>query len=229
MPIVQFAEPDTIRLISTAYISEPALKPLADDDGDLAYLEELEGLTSPRRRLTTPVPGGVHPDELLSERHGFGWSYVNAAFCYTRASGNRFNRPERGAWYATWGPNAVETAQSEVAWHLTRELDATGIYENITAYCELIAGFTVRFHDLASYEGKAVLDPDPDKGYPAGQALAAELFQSGSQGVIYPSARKEGGSCLAAFRPHIVQNIRQGDTWSFVWSGGQEPAITRKA
>lgn len=86
-----------------------------------------KGLTSARRSLSMPLPGGLHPGELLTEAAGYGWTLVNAAFCYTRATGNRFNGPERGAWYAAYGKLAVETAQAEVTWHLTRELEAPPI------------------------------------------------------------------------------------------------------
>ena len=101
---VDFTDPTTVRLISTAYIDEPAIAPLADDEGDLAILEEIEGLTSARRTVALPVPGGLDPAELLTAAAGYGWTYINAAFCYTRATGNRFNGPERGAWY---GDDAV--------------------------------------------------------------------------------------------------------------------------
>ena len=43
-----------------------------------------------------PLPAGVAREELLSELHGYGWTYVNAAFCHTRATGNRFNGPSAG-------------------------------------------------------------------------------------------------------------------------------------
>jgi hypothetical protein len=246
IPVIEFNEPATIRLVSTAYLEEPAMSPLADSADELGFLEDIEGLTSARRGFQAPLPGGVRPEELLSEHDGYGWSYVNAAFCYTRPTGNRFNWPERGAWYAAWGANAVKTAHAEVSWHLTRELEATGVYENVTAYRELIAGFTVRFHDLRAFQGETLFDPDPVKGYPAGQALARELFLAGSQGVIYRSVRmargrmakgrmSEGygakghgaGQCLAAFRPHVVQNVRQGDSWEFTWTGAPRPAIRK--
>ena len=45
---VEFTDPKTVRLISSAYIDEPAMAPLADDDDELAILEEIEGLTSAR-------------------------------------------------------------------------------------------------------------------------------------------------------------------------------------
>lgn len=227
IPVVDFTEHITVRLISTAYIDEPALAPLIDDEDELAILEEIEGLTSARRGFIEVVPVGVNPEELLTAAHGYGWTYINAAFCYTRATGNRFNGPERGAWYATYGENAVETSKSEVSWHLTREFDATGIYENLTMYRELIAGFTTQFHDVYGYAKEAFLNDDPKLAYGPGQALARGVIMSKGNGIVYPSCRMKGGNCLVAFRPIIVQNVRQGDTWEFNWAGARAPTISK--
>lgn len=229
IPIVPFTQTDTIRLISTAYIDEPAMTPLADDDEALAFLEELEGLTSARRGIDIILPSGVFPEELLTERHGYGWSYVNAAFCYTRATGNRFNGPDRGAWYATWGKAALKTAHAEVGWHLTRELTAIGVFDNTTTYRELRAAFATRMHDLSAFRENLIFAPNPDISYPAGQTLASNLRAAEANGVLYPSMRHKGGHCLAAFRPNTVQNIRQGDTWIFTWSGNPKPRIEKPA
>ena len=225
---VEFTDPTTIRLIPTAYIDEPAMAPLADDEDDLAILEEIEGLTSARRTVTLPIPGGLDPADLLTEAAGYGWAYVNAAFCYTKATGNRFNGPERGAWYASYGENSVETAQAEVAEHLTGELTATGIYRNITAYRELLAGFTTRLHDLTGRAEDDVLSPDPARAYPIGQTLAQDVLSSGGNGLLYPSARYHGGQCLVALRPHLVQNVRLGTVWTFEWTGKPTPKITQE-
>ena len=173
---VEFTDPATVRLIPTAYIDEPTMVLLADNEDDLAILEEIEGLTSARLSLMLPVPGGLNPVELLTEADGFGWTYVDAAFCCTRTNGNRFNAPDRGAWYASHGDSAIETAQTEVAWHLTRELEATGVFENTTSYRELIAGFTSRFYDLNGLAGNDAINPDPSVAYPVGQTLARDAL-----------------------------------------------------
>ena len=225
---VEFTDPATIRLISTTYIDDPAIAPLADDDDDLAILEEIEGLTSARKTATLPVPGGLTTAELLTEADGNGWTYVNAAFCCTRATGNRFNGPVRGAWYASHGKTAVETSQAEVAWHLTSELEATGVFENVTAYRELLSGFTTRIHDLGGRTEEGALSSDPSVAYPVGQSLARDVLASGGNGILYPSARHKKGQCLVALRPHLVQNVRQGDIWVFEWKGERTPSI-RKA
>ncbi len=171
------------------------------------------------------IPTGIDPSELLTEAHGYGWTYTNAAFCYARVIGNRFNGPERGAWYAAHGDEATRTAQAAVAWHLTRELSYVDVYENVTANRELFAGFVARFHDLSGCPDEDVLSADADVAYPAGQTLARAILQSGGNGVFYPSARLRG-QCLAAFRPHLVQNVRQGQIWVFAWEGGPVPTIT---
>ncbi|MEX0276196.1 MAG: RES family NAD+ phosphorylase [Ruegeria sp.] len=224
---VEFTDPTTVRLISTAYIDEPAMAPLVDDEDELAILEEVEGLTSARRSVSLPIPGGLNPSELLTEAAGYGWTYINAAFCYTRTTGNRFNGAERGAWYACHGETAVAAAQAEVIWHLTRELDATRVYHNKTAYRELLAGFTTRLHDLRGSADSAVLHPDPSIAYPAGQTLARDVFETGGNGLLYPSARLAGGQCLVALRPHLVQNVRQGDGWVIEWAGERAPTLAR--
>lgn len=224
---VEFTDPATVRLISTAYVDDPAIAPLADDDDDLAMLEEIEGLTSARQMATLPMLGGLSSAELLSEADGYGWTYVNAAFCYARTTGNRFNGPDRGAWYASYGEAAVETSQAEVAWHLARELEATGIFENVTAYRELLAGFTTRFHDLSGRKEEDALSSDPSVAYPVGQSLSRDVLGSGGNGILYPSARHEKGKCLVALRPHLVQNVRQGDIWVFEWTGERAPSIRR--
>ena len=159
LPLVEIVEPATIRLISTAYIEEPAMAPLADTDAALAFLEEIERKTSLRQNEDMPLPSDVRQDELLTSAYGYGWTYVNAAFCYTRPQGSRFNDGNRGAWYAAFGDAPKETAVAEVGHHLTRELDNVGRYENVTRYRELIAGFLGPFVDLRDQDGADYLDP----------------------------------------------------------------------
>jgi hypothetical protein len=224
LPVTEIAEPSTVRLISTAYINEPALSPLYDTDEERQVVEALEGQSS-ARLAPVRMPSGIDPAELLTPSAGFGYTYVNAAFCYVKPDGNRFNDGRRGAWYAGIGGDAARTAQAEVVYHLTRELDHVGIYENITAYRELLAGIIGPFHDLRHGKDEPALSPDIAIAYPAGQALARRIFGAGGNGVIYPSARRTGGTCLAAFRPHLIQNVRLGETVTFEWRGKRQPEV----
>ena len=57
----------------------------------------------------------------------------------------------------------------------------------------------------------------PDS-YVASQLLAATLVDQGSLGILYPSVRKPGGTCLACFRPSVVSNVRKGFRYKLTWT-----------
>jgi hypothetical protein len=215
IPTVDLAQRDTVRLVSSGRLKAPVLSPLASDQGALADLVRLESATSGRLRTQQAGLEGLSARELVYGRSG--WTFINAAFSYTRAGGNRFNDDNRGAWYAGF---EAETALAEVAFHLGRELAAIGRFDNTTDYAELLADFIGPFHDIrqSSLESP-FLHPEPEVGYPAGQALARDLAGRGSNGIVYPSVRQPGGTCLVAFRPDLVQNVRQGDLWRLQWQG----------
>jgi hypothetical protein len=37
-------------------------------------------------------------------------------------------------------------------------------------------------------------------------------------GIVYPSVRREGGTCLACFRPSIVGNVRRSAQYRLIWT-----------
>lgn len=219
-PRADIARRDTIRLISTGRLKEPVLSPLARNHGELEDLAALEGATSGRLQAQEGGLPDLDPRELVFGRPGY--TFINAAFAYTRPGGNRFNDDARGAWYCAFD---AETALGEVAFHLTRELAAVDRFENVTDYAELVADFFGSFHDLRGTEFSK--DPDTAVAYPAGQALAGHLRkQEAAIGLVYPSVRHAGGTCLAAFYPDLVQNLRQGGIWRLEWQGSPIPVIT---
>ena len=116
------------------------------------------------------------------------------------------------------------TSAQEVGFHRTRELGFIGRYEDEARYVELLADFIGDFPDLHE-EAHPALDPDPERGYPAGQRLAADLRSEGHRGLIYPSVRHAGGRCFVAFDPGIIQNVRPGAGWRLIWRGGAEFAV----
>lgn len=227
-PVTSITCHDTIRLIPSGRLKPPVLAPLAASEQALQDLAALEGLTNSRLQASGTGLPELDPRELVFGRPND--SFVNAAFTHVRPGGNRFNDMMRGAWYCGFG---VETSLGEVAYHLTRELDAIGRYDNVTDYAEMIADFIGPFHDLtdpalaSSPAFGPALGPDVAQAYPAGQVLARRLRAAGSNGLIYPSVRHPGGTCLAAFRPSLVQNVRQGGLWRLTWAGSREPRISR--
>jgi len=98
-------------------------------------------------------------------------------------------------------------------------------FEDSVTYDDYLADFSAGFHDLRRARGafRACLDPE---SYLASQTLAEQLLESGSLGVVYPSVRHAGGTCLGCFRPALVMNVRRGRTYRFTWEGTPEPGIT---
>lgn len=213
-----------VRLIPKTHHKPPVLRGLVDTDAEAAILAEIEAETS--GRLIAERSGSAMLDrrELAFQRRAhdlklYGISQINAAFAYTRTGGNRFNDDRRGAWYCSWD---ALTSAAEVGYHRTRELGYIGCYEGEARYVELLADFIGDFPDLDGHETEQALHPDPAIGYPAGQALAADLRLQGHRGLVYPSVRRVGGRCLVAFDPGAVQNVRPGATWRLSWSGSPD-------
>ncbi len=221
-PVSLIEKSDTVRLIPTAYYKPPVLKALIEDDDDLEILEEIEGLTNRRLRAQARGLSGMDAREFVFGV--WGETHVNAAFAYTRAEGNRFNDASRGAWYCAFDDL---TAIEEVGFHKSRELARIDFFEEKCVYQALLAGFIGEFHDVRNVDPVPdFLAKDTEVAYPAGQAFAAELRSAGARGLVYPSARREGGTCLVAFHPGLVQNVRPGARWKLTWDGTPEYAVT---
>jgi RES domain-containing protein len=223
-PISLVRHHDTHRLIPSQHRDDgrTVLARLTDSDAELADLYDLDNATNDRMLAENDLLPDIRVHELL-----FGVPYyriVNASFTHAHPLGSRFNGPDRGAWYAAF---EIRTAQAEVAFHKTLHLEEIGRYEDDVTFDDYLADFSCELHDLRGDGGfDAYLDPE---SYIASQTLAAGLLDSGSLGVIYPSVRRAGGTCLACFRPALVMNVRRAKTYRFRWSGRATPVITGDA
>ena len=211
---------DTHRLIHSKYSDDGSsvLARIADSDRHLADIFDLDHATNDRLRAENDLLPGIGVRELL-----FGVPYyrvVNAAFTHAHPLGSRFNGPDRGAWYAAF---ETKTAQAEVAFHKTVQLAEVDRFEDDVTFDDYRADFSGEFHDLRGpNDWTDWLDPDT---YMQSQALAERLLDGGSLGIVYPSVRRAGGTCLVCFRPALVMNVRKGTTYRFRWSGHPTPTI----
>ena len=220
-PVSLLRQFDTHRLVPSRHLpnGDSVLVAIADDDAHLQAIFELDLATNDRLMAQQQQLAGIGLEELV-----FGVPHahiVNAAFCHAHPLGSRFSGPDRGAWYAAF---ELETSQAEVAFHKSVHLAEVGRFEDSVTYDDFLADFTASFHDLRHARGfKESLDPD---SYVASQNLAEELLGAESLGVVYPSVRRSGGTCLACFRPALVANVRRARTYRFTWDGSPTPAIT---
>jgi len=219
--VSRLLQDDTHRLIPSAYDKETVLNRLTADSDVLTALFELEGATNERLLGEAGLLPGITVRELV-----FGLSYshiVNAAFTHAKPLGSRFNGPERGAWYAGF---SLETAGIEVAFHKSEELREINWQEKEGfVYADFWVDFRGQFHDIRGDSRFAkCLDPD---SYATSQKLTGELLDKGSPGVVYPSVRHSGGTCIACFRPALVNNVRKGGQVSMEFENALATPVIR--
>lgn len=221
VPVVRDAFARTIRLVATARLRDSVLKALVDTADEVAELEEIESATSTRLIAQHHGTAGIAPGQLVQGvSHA---AFINASFAYAKPRElNRFNGPDRGAWYAALD---IETCLAEVTFHMMEFLGRTGEFNATVEYAELYASLAGEYLDLRQAPNHPSLDPNPVTGYQAGNALAIAALTKGINGIIYPSVRHEGGTCFAVLWPHAVQSVAQGGVFRLVWSGSPEPIV----
>ena len=221
-PVALVREIDTHRLVLSRHLpqADSVLAAISDDDAHLQAIFELDTATNDRLLAAQqPLPGIGVEELVFAVPHA---AVINAAFCHPHPLGSRFNGPGRGAWYAALD---IATSQAEVGFHKTVQLAEIGRFEDAVTYDDYTADFSAEFHDLRSAPPymRSTLDPDT---YVDSQALAERLLDAGSLGVVYPSVRHAGGTCIACFRPALVTNVSRRKTYRFTWKGTPDPVIS---
>jgi RES domain-containing protein len=212
---------DAHRLIASRYRpgGESVLALVSDSDADLRALFALDDATNDRLLAEHDLLPGIGVPRAGVRRPALprGQRRLHAR----HPSGSRWNGPDRGAWYAA---SEVETSQAEVAFHHTVALAEVGRFDDSVTYDDYLSDVTGFLHDVRGGDARwaACLAPD---SYVASQLLAERLLEAGSLGVVYPSVRRAGGTCVACFRPALVAGVRRGPTYRFTWSGAPEPAV----
>lgn len=223
VPVSEVRLRDTHRLIPSRFSQAgTVLSRLAASTDTLARLMELDDATNDRFLGEEGLLSGIGIHELV---YGVRYAHiVNAAFTHASPSGGRFNSATRGAWYA-----AIDrpTAIAEVAFHRTRHLEEIdwAIPETSTVD-DYLADLVTPMHDLRSTADpspfRSYLEPEPLPAcYAAPQQLAASLLGERSNGVIYPSVRRSGGTCVACFRPPLVYNVRRASRLELSLTAGR--------
>ena len=211
---------DTCRLVPSLYPSAGILDRIATPQ-DVPYIFALESWTNDRISSELGILHRIPPDEWVTGRPMA--SVIMAAFCHPRPGGGRFNGPDRGAWYAGV---KLETAQAEVAYHRTVELEEVGVFETRMQFRLYLANFHCAFDDIRAGTPENAPLHDP-RSYVQSQAFARARLTSGSNGVMYRSVRHPGGECVACFRPALVKDVRIGAHFEYRWEGRRKPVIRR--
>ena len=214
-PIRAFRHKGMHRLIPSRYSETgTVLEDVAANDAMLADAARLDAATNERIHGELEGLSGISSFELV---YGIANAHiVRAAFLHPGPFGARFSDATRGAWYAA---AAVETSIAEVAYHKAKrlaEIVVPGMAgerpdRDVSTYDDWQADFQASFHVLEpAEEYKQCLQPEPvPRCYQPSQHLARQLLAEQSNGILYPSVRHDGGTCLACFRPALVYKPRR--------------------
>lgn len=114
-----------------------------------------------------------------------------------------------------------------MAYHKSRELLEIRWQEKETSSSvDFLADFRGAFHDLRNdARFRACLDAN---SYGASQQLGRELLSGGSTGIVYPSVRHKGGTCLVSFRPALVNNVRKSFSVSITFENALARPVFRE-
>jgi hypothetical protein len=183
------------------------------DPADWDALYELESRTNPRIRTNL---GELHLVPVADRVSGGpNASIVMAPFTHLSPPGTRFTDGHFGAYYAA---ESVDTAIAETRFHRENFLRATAqpaIELEMRCY---LADVSCELHDLRGRRTELADIYDP-ASYAASQKLGTALRAAGSNGIAFDSVRRNGGECVAVFRPRLVQNVRQGVHLRYAWDG----------
>lgn len=184
------------------------------DPADWDALYALESLTNPRIRDEV---GELHLVPRADRVSGVNASVVMAPFTHLSPQGTRFTDGRFGAYYAA---ESIDTAIAETRYHREIFLRATSEPPmEIEMRCYL-ADVSCVLHDVRRRRTELPDIYDPIS-YAASQSLGRVLHAEGSNGIAFDSVRRDGGECVAVFRPRLVQNIRQGVHLRYAWDGGR--------
>jgi hypothetical protein len=150
-----------------------------------------------------------------------------APFVHLSPAGTRFGPPALsaspfGVYYAA---RDEATAIAEVKHHRVRFLSATAAPAQDLDYAVLNAPVKgAHFYDLREREQefKRVYSPT---SYAESQKFGAKLREQGADGIVYDSVRREGGECVAVFRPRCVGPAHSVKQLILRWDGSAITAV----
>ncbi|MBB4632976.1 RES domain-containing protein [Sphingosinicella soli] len=210
IPITQVDWTRAVRIIRSAWPPIDLFEDIADP-ADWPLLIAAEQKTNPRLMASIGAIDLVPPDRRVS---GPGASYLMAPF--THISTDRPSRFSDGRFGVLYIGESFETALFETVHHHARFMAATSELPGWTSqFREILLDVSAPLHDLRAGPD-AALSPDD---YSAGQVLGARLRAAGSEGILYPSVRRAGGTCAGLFHPDSAASPVQGRHLDYHWDG----------
>lgn len=211
------------RIIRSLYPPIDLFEDIADP-ADWPLLMAAEMKTNPR--LMESI-GAIDLVPVQRRVSGPGASYLMAPF--THVSTDRPSRFSDGSYGVLYAAETFETAVFETIHHHGRFLAATAETPGWTSqFREIVLDIDSDLHDVRG-ESPALAPLRDRDDYAAPQAFGRALRALGSDGIVYPSVRHEGGECAGLFWPDIASGPRQGRHLDYHWDGERVDLVREPA
>ena len=197
---------------------------------EVADAEDLNALLALRARTDPLLGDGLERALAIPAKdraYGPGAGYIMAPFAHPSPAGTRFGppafaEPSFGVYNAA---RDEATSIAEVRHHRTAFLAATRAVAQDLDF-EVIAAPIKgsRFYDLRDRKEEfAEIYSRTD--YSSSQRFAVRARGENVDGIAYDSVRREGGECLAVFRPRCVGPAKVVKNLIFRWDGEEISAV----
>ena len=203
------------RIIASRYPPIALFERVSDNPAVWDVLIELEQATNPRVR---DEAGEIALVPLGRRVSGPNASWVMAPFTHINRNGSRFSDGSYGVYYAA---RSLQTAIRETGYHFARFAADSNDPPRREDMRVLLGSVSATLHDVSKLDEKTtrrILDP---QSYTHSRPFAAELREDGSDGIVYPSVRDEGGSCIATFWPDVAGVPVQERHLQYEWDGAR--------
>ena len=213
VPVSTIEWQDAVRIIRSIHPPIDLFEDIADP-ADWPLLISAEQKTNPRLMKNI---GNL--DLVPQERRvgGPGATYLMAPF--THVSQDRPTRFSDGSYGVLYAGNSFEVALLETIHHHSRFMARTNEAAGWTSqFREIVMDIDARLHDLRASDGRFKETFHPND-YSPSQTLGGRLRAAGSNGVAYPSVRRDGGECAGLFYPDLVAHAIQGRHLDYHWDG----------
>jgi hypothetical protein len=213
LPVSSVQWSPAVRIIRSVYPPVDLFEDIADPS-DWPLLISAEQKTNPRLMESVGTLDLVPPERRVG---GPGASYLMAPF--THVSPERKSRFGDGSFGVLYAGDRFNVALFETAYHhglfMSRTAEKPGW---ISQFREIVLSVRADLHDLRGDDRKFASALAPTD-YSASQVLGAQLRAAGSNGVVYPSLRADGGECVGLFYPDLAAHVVQGRHLDYHWNG----------
>jgi RES domain len=213
LPVAKVKWEGATRIIRSIYPPIDLFEDIADP-ADWPLLISAEQKTNPR------LMENIGNLALIPESRrvgGHGATYLMSPFCHV--SPDRKSRFSDGHFGVLYAGRTFEVALLETIHHHGRFMARTGEAAGWTSqFREIVMNVEGQLHDLRNPDADQLKALDPDS-HAMSQMLAARLRAKGSDGLVYPSLRHNGGECVGLFYPDLASQATQGRHLDYHWNG----------